>query len=96
MESEYSILILLQVAYKHYMRALSRWPKDTLRPESQFQDAMRRRIDRKFLPNSSAASYAVPVNEKEELDQANALYSLLENRYQRKVSQLGFSSKDTR
>ena len=70
------------------MRALSRWPKDTLRPESQFQDAMRRRIDRKFLPDASMPN-AVPVNEKAEMEEVNALYSLLENRYDRKVNDRG-------
>jgi len=79
------------IAYKHYLRALSRWPKDKLRPECQFQDAMRRRIDRRFLPASSPntpnAAQAVAnsaIDEKVELEQVNAIYSLLENRYSRK------------
>jgi len=79
------------LAYKHTLRALSRWPKDTLRPECQFQDAMRRRLDRKFLPASAPGSQvtaqAAPIsamNERSELEQANVLYSLLENRYSRK------------
>jgi cytochrome b pre-mRNA-processing protein 6 len=77
------------------MRALSRWPKDNLRPECQFQDAMRRRIERRFLPASSpntpTAAQAVAnsaVDEKVELEQVNAIYSLLENRYSRKVCSL--------
>ncbi|KAF8866104.1 hypothetical protein BDZ45DRAFT_795758 [Acephala macrosclerotiorum] len=79
------------IAYKHYIRALSRWPKDNLRPDCQFQDAMRKRIDRRFLPASSPntpnAAQAVvnsAVDERLELEQANVLYSLLENRYIRK------------
>lgn len=74
------------------MRALSRWPADVLRPESQFQDAIRKRVDRKFLDaaavpsTSGSATAGIVVNEKKELEQVNALYSLLENRYQRKVS----------
>jgi len=79
------------IAYKHYLRALSRWPKDNLRPECQFQDVMRRRIDRRFLPASTSntpnAAQAVAnsaVDEKMELEQVNAIYSLLENRYSRK------------
>jgi hypothetical protein len=81
-----SMLTSPQVAYKHYLRGLSRWPKDALRPEAQFQDALRRRIDRRFLApsNNPAAKLA---DEKVELEQANALYSLLENRYSRKVMQ---------
>ncbi|APA14348.1 predicted protein [Sclerotinia sclerotiorum 1980 UF-70] len=60
-------------AYHHYLRALSRWPKDALRPEAQFQDAIRRRIER--------ISAAGKFDEKRELGQCNALYSLLEDRY---------------
>ncbi|EKD15076.1 hypothetical protein MBM_06837 [Drepanopeziza brunnea f. sp. 'multigermtubi' MB_m1] len=57
---------------------------------------MRRRLDSRFLPASAAAPAAssetaaspLPANraldEKLELEQANALYSLLENRYSRK------------
>ena len=90
----------LEIAYKHYLRAFSRWPKDALRPESQLQDAIRKRVDRQLLPQSSAtttqtqtqtppgAGGAFPklADERVELEQANALYSLLENRYSRKVS----------
>jgi len=79
------------IAYKHYVRALSRWPKDTLRPECQFQDAMRKRLDRRFLPASSSGTQSAAtavannaVEERLESEQANILYSLLENRYSRK------------
>jgi len=73
------------IAYKHYLRALSRWPVDALRPETQFQNAVRRRIDKRFLPASASKDSATSTtNEKAELEQANALYSLLENRYSNK------------
>jgi len=79
------------ITYKHYLRALSRWPKDNLRPECQFQDVMQRRIDQRFLPASSPntpnAAQAVAnsaIDEKVEFGQVNAIYSLLENRYSRK------------
>ncbi|CZR57450.1 uncharacterized protein PAC_07339 [Phialocephala subalpina] len=78
------------IAYKHYIRALSRWPKDNLRPDCQFQDAMRKRIDRRFLlassttPNAARAVANSAVDERLELEQVNVLYSLLENRYSRK------------
>ena len=86
-------LTLEKVAYKHYIRALSRWPKDNLRPECQFQDIMRRRLDERFLPASSpdvanagkVISSTSPIDEKVEMEQANALYSLLENRYSKTV-----------
>jgi len=79
------------IAYKHALRALSRWPKDTLRPECQFQDAMRKRLNRRYPPSSSAGSQSavqtVPISAAEkklEMEEANILYSLLENRYSRK------------
>ncbi|KAH7369873.1 hypothetical protein BKA65DRAFT_487188 [Rhexocercosporidium sp. MPI-PUGE-AT-0058] len=82
------------IAYKHYTRALSRWPVDNLRPDCQFPQVMRKRFEQRFSPASSqsqkstpAAAQAVassPVDEKLELEQANVLYSLLENRYSRK------------
>jgi len=90
------------IAYKHYLRALSRWPKDSLRPECQFQDAMRRRIDRRFLPASSPdtpnGAQAVansPIDERLELEQVNAIYSLLENRYSRNYPITGSLMKPT-
>ncbi|OTA65784.1 hypothetical protein K449DRAFT_462886 [Hypoxylon sp. EC38] len=60
-------------AQRHVLRALSQWPKDTLRPEIQFQDILRKR----FEQSSS-------LSEQEQLKQANALYSLIDNRYKRK------------
>lgn len=91
----------MQVAYKHYLRALNRWPVDLLRPEVSFQKAMRRRIDKRFLPsqtrpqdnvvaNGAQATVPSPVklDEKAELEQVNVLYSFLENRYSNKVGSL--------
>ncbi|KAA6409075.1 MAG: hypothetical protein FRX48_07419 [Lasallia pustulata] len=85
------------VAYKHYQRALAQWPVDLLRPEVSFQSAMIRRIDKRFdqsttrpqdnvLANGALATVpAAPrLDEKSELEQANVLYSFLENRYARK------------
>ncbi|KAI9643663.1 hypothetical protein NHQ30_008285 [Ciborinia camelliae] len=63
-------------AYRHYILAITRWPQDALRPTAQFQDALRRRIER--------VSAAGKFDEKRELAQVNALYSLLEDRYSRK------------
>jgi hypothetical protein len=72
-----------QLVYKHYLRALSRWPTDPLRPDCQFQDAMRRRIDQRLSPQNAAN-----VDARAELEQVNALYSLLENRYSKKVCRI--------
>ncbi|KAF4622790.1 hypothetical protein G7Y89_g14235 [Cudoniella acicularis] len=80
------------ITYKHYLRALSRWPKDPLRPDCQFQDIMQKRIDRKFLPSKPKEGEDKPlvapsaINEKAELEQVNALYSLLGNRYTQKYT----------
>ena len=53
---------------------------------------MRKRLDRRYLPASSPdtakAAQAVSnsaVDERVQLEQANALYSLLENRYSQTV-----------
>lgn len=59
---------------------------------------MRRRIDKRFLPSTSQPTKGASVNEasvapaqgqgfeeKAELEQVNVLYSLLENRYSKKV-----------
>ncbi|KAL8731651.1 MAG: hypothetical protein Q9181_004238 [Wetmoreana brouardii] len=89
---------LPQVVYRHYQRALAQWPVDLLRPQVSFQDVMRRRTDKQLGPSSTdKASYdptkeskdtlVTPLkayDEKAELDQVNALYSLLENRYTKK------------
>lgn len=92
------LTISLQAAYKHYVRALSRWPKDALRPERQLQEVIGHRVNRRYLPAAALAARTTeggkdapketplkPTTEKDELEQANALYSLLENRYSRKV-----------
>ncbi|CAL3971788.1 unnamed protein product [Diplocarpon coronariae] len=84
------------IAYQHHLRALARWPKDELRPGCQLPDAVRRRVEQRFLPVSSETApgatqriAASPLDEKRELEQANALYSLLENRYSRKYPTTG-------
>ncbi|KAI2602879.1 uncharacterized protein GGS25DRAFT_509026 [Hypoxylon fragiforme] len=62
-------------AHNHILRALAQWPKDTLRPQLQFQDVLRKRFEQQPSPG---------VSEQDQLRQANALYSLLENRYKKK------------
>ncbi|OBT49164.1 hypothetical protein VE00_00001 [Pseudogymnoascus sp. WSF 3629] len=70
------------VAYKHLVRALSLWPKDRLRPDCQLQDILLARAKKTFVPVSSAIGAPTPtINERAELENANALYSLLDNRY---------------
>ncbi|KAI1004874.1 hypothetical protein K3495_g3346 [Podosphaera aphanis] len=80
------------IAYKHYLRALSQWPQDSLRPGCQFQDIIRRRVDKKFVPGSlttSAEKSLGQIKEKSELEQANALYLLLENRFTKRHPVVG-------
>ncbi|KZF24553.1 hypothetical protein L228DRAFT_245517 [Xylona heveae TC161] len=82
------------IAYRHYLRILRRWPKDLLRPEVTFQNAMRKRLEQRFGPSAVAANpqdkaaeksiTPSQLNETAELAQVNALYSLLENRYSKK------------
>ncbi|KAI0542561.1 hypothetical protein GGR58DRAFT_254015 [Xylaria digitata] len=57
----------------HILRALSQWPKDTIRPDVQFQTILHKRFDQPKLD----------MSEEEQLRQANALYSLLDNRYKK-------------
>ncbi|KAI1367605.1 hypothetical protein F5Y08DRAFT_297791 [Xylaria arbuscula] len=57
----------------HILRALSQWPKDTIRPEVQFQVVLQKRFEQPKLE----------LSEDEQLKQANALYSLLDNRYKK-------------
>lgn len=68
----------VQSAQLHILRALAKWPKDVIRPQVQLQDVLRKR----FEANQTGLS------ETEQLQQANALYSLLDNRYKKKVRSL--------
>ncbi|KKA26014.1 hypothetical protein TD95_002717 [Thielaviopsis punctulata] len=68
-------------AMRHYSRALGLWPKDVLRPECQFQDALQRAVARR--------SAAGPLDEAAEMKQVNALYSLLEDRYKTRYPLVG-------
>ena len=77
-----------QSAQRHILQALSRWPKDPVRPELQFQDVLRKRFEQAptaSTPSQSPSPSPSPAEEQELLRQANALYSLLDNRYQKKV-----------
>jgi hypothetical protein len=46
---------------------------------------MQKRIERKFNPAKNAE---VPINERAEMEQVNALYSLINNRYTKQVEYL--------
>jgi hypothetical protein len=94
--------------YKQYQRVLGRFPADILRPTVSFQDAMQRRIDKRFgvaskfvqeaaskVKVSPAVNEAtVATSERDEVEQLNALCSLLENRYMKKVFPLSFCGKE--
>lgn len=80
---------------KHWSRIIQKWPVDKVRPETvSFQHLMKKRLDKYQNPGKAAESAKIqgneanvqPVNltwnEAKEMKQANALYSLLENRYQ--------------
>ncbi|KAK5018806.1 hypothetical protein LTR16_001202 [Cryomyces antarcticus] len=58
---------------KHYSRILTLWPKDPLRPEVSFEPLLRKRV-------------ADKTTGPEQGRQINALYSLLDNRYTKKVT----------
>ncbi|EAQ91944.1 hypothetical protein CHGG_00179 [Chaetomium globosum CBS 148.51] len=68
-------------AANHFRGALARWPKDPLRPECQLQDILAKRLEKgKLAPVTAGAK-----QEQADIKQANALYSLLEDRYKNKV-----------
>jgi len=77
---------------KHYQRALARWPKDALRPDVSFSKVMQTRVERRYLPNHQISDSTKPptealsprLDDAVELEQANALFSFLENRYAKK------------
>jgi cytochrome b pre-mRNA-processing protein 6 len=58
---------------------LAQWPRDKLRPNCQFQDVLSKRIQAQLAEKNNVLS------EEAQLKQANALYSLLEDRYKTKV-----------
>ncbi|KAK4199528.1 hypothetical protein QBC40DRAFT_202718 [Triangularia verruculosa] len=64
-----------------FQAALQRWPKDTLRPDLQLQDVLAKRLTKGPIA-------PVPIKgltqEQADLRQANALFSLTENRYKNK------------
>lgn len=76
---------MFQIAYKHFQQALTKWPKDRLRPESQLQDVLARRIDRQAAERKAGTATGSALSEEAELKQVNATYSLLEDRYKTKV-----------
>lgn len=77
-----------QVVYQSFRQALARWPADPLRPECQLQDVIGKRLDKEIAAVSSGTAVGAKLSEGTQLKQVNALYSLLENRYQTKVRPL--------
>ena len=85
--------VSLQVALKHWARIIKQWPIDRVRPEHvHFQKIMQLRLQKLQSPSATAgniksneaqAQPAEPFNEQNELQQTNALYSFLENRFER-------------
>ncbi|KAK1963491.1 hypothetical protein LZ32DRAFT_609940 [Colletotrichum eremochloae] len=66
-------------AYRHFRNALALWPKDNLRPETQFSEIIQRGIERRYTaPNV--------VDEVKELKQANALFALADDRFKKRFS----------
>ena len=90
-----------QIIVKHYQRILASWPVDILRPEVSFQKAIQHRINIGLGTSKSSSEQDVtgneaqvmaaspkPYSEQTELEQVNALYSLVENKFMKKVSML--------
>ena len=88
-----------QAVRANYLRVLSQWPVDALRPNVSFQKSIRNRIDKRLSDSSSPSADNVVANEAQvtvpspkpfaalqEVAQVNVLYSFLEDRYSRKVN----------
>jgi cytochrome b pre-mRNA-processing protein 6 len=65
---------------KHYARILKQWPQDLLRPTSTFSSVIEKRA-------AAVKSTMTAQQEKAEMRNVNALYSLLDGRYSKKVCQ---------
>ena len=71
-------------AVTHLRAALSRWPKDILRPETQLPLALTARLERleqRATPAASTATASAGSGEAQQLREANALFALLDNRF---------------
>ena len=81
-----------QLIQRHYLRIIQQWPKDPLRPDISFSNALQKRLAERFpgndasTPASSTTAAPTVIDEAKELAQINALDSLLENRYSNAVS----------
>ena len=62
---------------KHYTRILSRWPKDPLRPDVQISSLLTAR--------QAGLRKMTEKNASDEMRNVNALYSLLDDRYSKRV-----------
>ncbi|EXJ59607.1 hypothetical protein A1O7_03753 [Cladophialophora yegresii CBS 114405] len=81
------------VILKHWARIIKQWPVDRVRPAHvHFQKVMQSRLLKLQNPAAATANvksndaHAIPVepfNEQTELRQVNALYALLENRFEK-------------
>ena len=80
------------MALRHFRRALLHWPPDVLRPELSFRKVISRRVGMEESGQDSKRPSLDP-DMSGNLEQANALFSFLENRYSKRVrhhSQTGF------
>jgi hypothetical protein len=76
---------ITQKVLRHFEVAIEAWPRDRLRPECQLSTVLAKRLEQKTIsPNTAGRSDG--AREKADLQQVNALLSLVENRYQTKVS----------
>lgn len=83
-----------QIVLKHWSRIIKQWPVDKVRPEHvHFQKIMQSRLNKLTSPTAAAAADAKsndasvkapqPWDNQNELRQINALYALLENRFEK-------------
>ncbi|KAK3314174.1 hypothetical protein B0H66DRAFT_607406 [Apodospora peruviana] len=81
------------LAHKTFQKAIERWPKDPLRP-LQLQDVLAKRLQARnsLLPKHESGLTGTAKADAER-KQVNALYSLIENRYQHRYKPQGVTRK---
>ena len=83
---------MVQALLRQYQRTLAQWPSDVLRPDISFRKVIQASAEKRLSGVNLPAAGQTAVKESDsgidatvELDQVNALCSLLDDRYSRKV-----------
>ena len=82
----------IQALLRQYQRTLAQWPSDVLRPDISFRKAIQASAEKRLSDVNLPSTGPTAVNGSDsdvdatvELEQVNALCSLLDDRYSKKV-----------